>query len=146
MFNILPPAINLVKTLCPEVDLSIDFYPQNQQIHTDEPLPIPSHNIKTRGIIQTTTPSQDGVIAFTINSPRHFRIYLNMTLDTLAHIQIQPTLLVCEFMYNNLPTHARVYGFKDYRYNGWVALLASQASINPYNPHPSLSPDITLTT
>lgn len=142
MFNILPSAIDIIKILCPEVDIMLSFYPQTQQSHQDDPVPLPTHTLSARGVVQTTTPTQDEVISYTINSPRYYRIYIPSSYEILSHLQRQPSQLTADFTYDSNLTHAVIYGIKDYRYNGWVALLASQALPTIYNPHHGITPDI----
>lgn len=144
MFNILPPALTAVKILCPEVDIEIKIYPQTQESHLDPiDLYTPAQSIHTRGSIQTQTPAQNDIIVSTINSARLFRIYIpRPDFDILGHIQSRVDTLTCDFIYSNDLIHTRVYGFKDYRYDGWVALLASQAVPSLHNPHHAISPDI----
>lgn len=144
MFNILPSALSIVKILCPEVPLTLTIHPQTQEAHADPAPTDPPRIISTTGIIQTTTPEQTDIIASTINSPRLFRIYIpSISFDIISHIQNNTSTITTDFIYSTTPVHARVYGFKDYRYNGWVALLASQASPRIHNPH-TIHPDIIL--
>lgn len=128
LYNILPPGIQAVAPLCPEVNVKITLYPQAQEWHSD-PLPIERWEpIILKALVQTVTPSTNEIVINTVNSSRQFKLYFTTQLEILSSIQLYPVQFCTAFIYNDTPIDARVIGFKDYRYNGWICLEVSQVT------------------
>lgn len=79
-------------------------------------------------MVQTVTPTKNDVIVNTVNAGRQFRVYLTSSLDILSSVQYNPLQTCLSFTYNTVPIEAKVIGFRDHRYNGWIAFFCVQST------------------
>lgn len=116
--NILTPAVMAIKSLCPEVMVTITSYIQQQEWFSDDTIQ-DTPLLQTKALAQTMTPAPNTVLVNTVNSIRQFKLYFTSHLDILSSLQQPPTQLMPNFTYNNVPVQAQVVAFNDHRYNGW---------------------------
>lgn len=134
LFNVLPPAVDALRSLCPQVPITINLFPQAQAWYSDEVYERELEPIETLGMIQTVTPSKNDVMINTINSGRQFRVYLTQSLGILSSQEYTPLQSSLTFFYNREVVEATTVGFSDYRYNGWLALFCVQSTKLLHDP------------